>query len=90
LVAFQLWNEGEQCLRVGPPEPGSTRELELKDSCQQMKNKLQHVIDRRRNGEDQSSIPFIDALLQSGVPDEQVSREHSVHTTSYCVSTVYL
>jgi len=63
----------EQRLHIGPPEPGSDREKEFNDGIQQMTNSIQSVIDRRRNGEEQDDIPFIDALLQSGVPDEQVS-----------------
>lgn len=49
------------------------REKELISYCQQMKDKLQDVIDKRRNGESKDNIPFIDALLQSAVPDKQVS-----------------
>ncbi|XP_065913881.1 cytochrome P450 20A1-like isoform X2 [Dysidea avara] len=88
-IYYKLWNEIEQCLRVGPPEPGSTREIELKDNCQQMRVRLQHVIDRRRSGDDQSTVPFIDALLQSGVPDEQIIAEAitfligGLHNTGY-------
>ena len=63
----------EQRLHIGPPEPGSDREKEFNDGVQQITSKIQSVIDRRRNGEEQDNIPFIDALLQSGVPDEQVS-----------------
>ena len=62
----------EQRLHIGPPEPGSDREKEFNDAAQQIKNRIQSVIDRRRNGEEQDNIPFIDALLQSSVPDEQV------------------
>ena len=59
---------------VGPPEPGSAREKLCNDYSQQMKDTIQKVITRRRNGEDgEESVPFIDALLQSGMPDEQVS-----------------
>ena len=63
----------EQRLHIGPPEPGSDREKEFNDGVQQIKNRIQNVIDRRRNGEEQDDIPFIDALLQSSVPDEQVN-----------------
>ena len=63
----------EQRLYIGPPEPGSDREKEFNDGVQQIKNRIQNVIDRRRNGEEQDDIPFIDALLQSSVPDEQVN-----------------
>lgn len=63
----------ETSLHAGPPEPGSIREKELKSNCQHMRHKLQDVIDRRRNGHSKESVPFIDALLQSGVTDKQVS-----------------
>ena len=63
----------EQRLHIGPPEPGSDREKQFNDGVQQIKNRIQNVIDRRRNGEEQDDIPFIDALLQSSVPDEQVN-----------------
>ena len=62
----------EQRLHIGAPEPGSDREKEFDDGVQQIQNKIQNVIDRRRNGEEQDSVPFIDALLQSSVPDEQI------------------
>ena len=63
----------EQNLLIGPPEPGSTRE-KMRDECiQQMRDAIQRVITKRRNGEEEETIPFIDALLQSGAPDEQVS-----------------
>ena len=64
----------EQRLHIGPPEPGSDREKDFNDGVKQIKDIIQNVIDRRRNGEEQDSIPFIDALLQSSVPDEQASR----------------
>ena len=62
----------ETALYAGPPEPGSVREKELKSYCEQMRYKLQDVIDRRRSGQNKDRIPFIDALLQSGVSDQQV------------------
>ena len=71
---FQIYDEIEKTLHVGPPEPGSVREKELQSCCQQMRCKLQDVIDKRRNGQSMESVPFIDALLQSGVPDKQVSK----------------
>ena len=69
---MQVWSEMEQRLHIGPPEPGSDREKEFNNDLQQIQNRLQNAVDRRRNGEEQDDIPFIDALLQSGVPDEQV------------------
>ena len=67
----------EQRLHIGPPEPGSDREKEFNDGVQQIRDKIQSVIDKRRNGEEQESIPFIDALLQSDVPSEQVGMYHN-------------
>ena len=64
----------EQRLHIGPPEPDSDREKEFNDGVQQIRNRLRSVIDRRQNGKEQESIPFIDALLHSGVPYEQVSK----------------
>ena len=72
-TVVKVWNEMEQRLHIGPPEPGSDREKEFNDGVQQTKNRIQSIIDRRRNGEEQDDIPFIDMLLQSGVPDEQVN-----------------
>ena len=69
---MQVWSEMEQRLHIGPPEPSSDREKEFNYGLQQIKSRLQNAVDRRRNGEEQDDIPFIDALLQSGVPDEQV------------------
>ena len=63
----------EKFLVLGPPEPGSVREKLLNDYHQLMKDTIQRVITKRHNGEGKESIPFIDGLLQSGVPDEQVS-----------------
>ena len=63
----------EQNVLVGPPQPGSAREKMFNDYSQQMKDTIQKIITKRRNGEEKESVPFIDALLQSGVPDEQVS-----------------
>ena len=69
---MQVWSEMEQRLHIDPPDPGSDREKEFNDGIQQIRNKVQNVIDRRQNGEEQDDIPFIDALLQSSIPDEQV------------------
>ena len=57
----------------GPPEPGSAREKMLNDYSQQLKDTMNRVMTKRRDGEETQSVPFIDGLLQSGVPDEQVS-----------------
>ena len=63
----------EQNMFVGPPEPGSEREKLFNDYSQQMRDTVQKVITKRPSGEEEESIPFIDNLLQSGAPDEQVS-----------------
>ena len=63
----------ETILYLGPPEPGSAREKMFNDYRQQMKDAIQRAITKRHNGEGKESIPFIDGLLQSGAPDEQVS-----------------
>ena len=76
----------EQNLLIGPPEPGSTRE-KMRDECiQQMRDAIQRVITKRRNGEEEETIPFIDALLQSGAPDEQVS----ITVVVIYISSLYL
>ena len=64
----------EQRLHIDPPEPGNNKEKELNDGVQQIRNRLQSVTDSRQNGEKQEKNTFIDALLQSGVPYEQVSK----------------
>ena len=65
----------EHNLLNGPPEPGSAREKMCNDYSQQLKGTIQSIITKRRNGEGKENVnvPFIDSLLQSGVPDEQVS-----------------
>ena len=63
----------EQNMLVGPPEPGSEREKLFNDYSQQMRDTVQRVITKRHSGEEEENIPFIDNLLQSGAPDEQVS-----------------
>ena len=63
----------EQNMLVGPPEPGSEREKLFNDYSQQMRDTVQRVITKRQSGEEEENIPFIDNLLQSGAPDEQVS-----------------
>jgi len=62
----------EQNLQIGPPTPGSDREKMFKGYSQQLRDVVKEAVRKRRSGEEQESIPFIDSLLQSGVPDEQV------------------
>ena len=59
-------------MHIGPPESGSSREKEFNSNREQLRQRIQNVISRRQDGEEEESIPFIDALLQSGVPEEQV------------------
>ena len=59
-------------MHIGPPEPGSDREKEFNDGVQQMRDKILSVVERRQSGEEKEDIPFIDALLQSGVSHDQV------------------
>ena len=73
----------EQRLHTGPPEPSSDREKEFNDDLQQIQNKLRNIIDKRRNGQGQDYVPFIDALLQSSVPDEQVINNYSMWVLSF-------
>ncbi|XP_065889639.1 cytochrome P450 20A1-like isoform X3 [Dysidea avara] len=71
----QVYQEIEQRILVGPPETGSDREKEFNDSIQQMRNKILSVVERRQSGEEKEDIPFIDALLQSGVSHDQIIAE---------------
>lgn len=73
---MQIWGEMEQNLRIGPPKPGSEREQMFKGYSQQFRNVMKEAIRKRRSGEEHNSVPFIDSLLQSGVPDEQVWLEY--------------
>ena len=70
----------EQRLHVGPPEPGSEREREFNTNLQSMKDAVLRVISRRREGSITEDIPFIDALLQTQVPEEQVRGTYSLGT----------
>ena len=72
ILCTQLWNEMEQRIHIGMPESGSSREKEFNSNREQLRQRIQNVISRRQDGEEEESIPFIDALLQSGVPEEQV------------------
>ena len=59
-------------MHIGLPEPGSDREKKFNDGVEQLRNKILSVVERRQSGEEQQDIPFIDALLQSGVSHDQV------------------
>ena len=69
----------EQRLHIGPPEPVVDREKEFNDDVKQIRNRLRSVNDRRQNDKEQDNIPFINVLLQSGVPYEQVSKVFQLH-----------
>ena len=62
----------EQRFHVGPPEPGSEREKTFNDQLKSMKDTVLRVVKSREEGTEQTEIPFIDALLQSQVPEDQV------------------
>lgn len=63
----------EQRLHIGPPKPGSEREAMFNESRDKLKDIVTRVISSRKDGTDSTELPFIDALLQSAVPDEQVT-----------------
>ncbi|XP_065890921.1 cytochrome P450 20A1-like isoform X4 [Dysidea avara] len=85
----KIWGEMEQNLHVGPPKPGSEREKLFKVYSQQFRDVMQEAVRKRRSGEEQESVPFIDSLLQSGVPDEQIIADGitfmigGLHTSGY-------
>ena len=56
---------------VDPPET-SEREANFQKNRQFMRDVVKRVLQQRREGEGEEHIPFIDNLLQSGVPEEQV------------------
>ena len=56
---------------VNPPE-GSERDIEFEKNKGYLRDVVKGVISRRREGLGGEHVPFIDNLLQSGVPDEQV------------------
>jgi len=73
----------EQVLRIGPPIPGSDRDKMFKDYAQQLRDVIREVVRKRQSEEVQESVPFLDSLLQSGVPDEQVSKNLIVWVARY-------
>jgi len=81
LLYVQVWSAMEQNLQVGPPTPGSDREKMFNGYSQQLRDVVQEAVKKRRCGEEQESVPFIDSLLQSGVPDEQVCFILIMHTS---------
>ena len=62
----------EQRLHIGPPEPGSEREVEFNKGLAKLRDIVNRVVTSRKDPSNQVDIPFIDKLLQSAVPDDQV------------------
>ena len=56
----------------GPPEADSDREKDFQHNLQILKDMVHRIVQARREGQSREELPFIDALLQSGVPEEQV------------------
>ena len=54
-----------------PPE-GSERDVDFEKNRGYLRDVVKGVIGRRREGLGGEHVPFIDNLLQSGVPDDQV------------------
>lgn len=55
------------------PDDGSERDVNFQKNRQFLQDVVKGVIDRRREGASEEHVPFIDNLLQSGVPDDQVT-----------------
>jgi len=72
LLNVKVWSEMEQTVHTGLPTPGSDREKMFQDCTQKFRDIIHEVVQKKRSGEEQKSIPFLDSLLQSGAPDEQV------------------
>ena len=72
LLHLQVWNEMEQIVHIGLPTPGSVREKMFKDYSEQFRSVIREAVRKKRSGEEQKTVPFMDSLLQSGAPDEQV------------------
>ena len=58
----------------GPPEADSDREKDFQHNLQSMKDIVRSIVHARREGKGSEDLPFIDALLQSGVPEKQVGK----------------
>lgn len=72
-VAYMsAWGEMETRIREGvDPEKGSEREVEFEKNKQYLRDVVTGVINRRKEGLGGEHVPFIDNLLQSGVPEDQ-------------------
>ena len=83
VLYVQIWSEMEQNVRIGLPTPGSDREKMFNEYSQQLRDVIQEVVEKRQSGEEQESVPFMDSLLQSGVPDEQVRNRNNNYDKLY-------
>ena len=54
------------------PPKGSERDVEFQKNTAYLRDTVKGAIRRRREGLGGEYVPFIDNLLQSGVPDDQV------------------
>ena len=85
IVAFFLQKRIKE--GVDPPE-GSERDTAFKKNRGFMRDVVKAVIAQRKEGGGDEHIPFIDNLLQSGVPDDQARRDDQdthVPTCQMCV-----
>ena len=76
IVAFFLQKRIKE--GVDPPE-GSERDTAFKKNRGFMRDVVKSVIAQRREGGGDEHIPFIDNLLQSGVPDDQAREMITTH-----------
>ena len=58
----------------GPPEADSDREKDFQHNLQNLKNIVHRIVQARKEGKGSEDLPFIDALLHSGVAEEQVRK----------------
>ena len=64
----------QERIAQGPPESDSVREKDFQRNLQSLKDIVHRIVQARREEQGREELPFIDALLQSGVPDEQVGK----------------
>ena len=60
-------------LHLGDPSPGSDREETFNSGRKVLNAKVQQILRERTEGQSVKELPFIDALLQSAVPEKQVT-----------------
>ncbi|XP_011402919.2 PREDICTED: cytochrome P450 20A1-like [Amphimedon queenslandica] len=88
----------EQRLHVGPPEAGSERERIFNESLGLVRDVILSVVKKRKDGTETEEVPFVDALLQSQVPDDQIISDAvtfmvgGLHTSGYLLvwATYYM